>query len=229
MNRTRRLAIVVALVVAGCSGDDDGTAPSTSDTAFTSTVASAPPTVATTTPTTSLPETTTNPSTSTQPPTTSQTTTSTEPTTSGTNWRAIVQTLGRRRDDLYARPDVSRIREVCVDQSQCFDQLNTQVGDLANKGWRVVGADPYVVLDARVERFDGETLEDSFLVTVVAVVERPENAGRIVDSSGETVAEVEADSEPGFNSQGRVILARAGPRNDPWRLVSQERLREVPA
>jgi hypothetical protein len=80
-----------------------------------------------------------------------------------------------------------------------------------------------------VEKFDGETIETSLLVTVVAVVERPENGGRIVDAGGTTVANVEAETEVGFNSEGRYILARVGPSDDPWRLASQELVREVPA
>ena len=145
------------------------------------------------------------------------------------DFRVIVEDLGRRRQSLYAQPDVARIVEVCADDSQCFEQLNVQLGDLATKGWKVVEADPFTVLDARVEKFDGDTIETSLLVTIVAVVERPENGGRIVDAGGSTVANVEAETAVGFNSEGRYILARVGPVDDPWRLVSQELIREVPA
>jgi hypothetical protein len=145
------------------------------------------------------------------------------------DFRVIVEDLGRRRQSLYAQPDVARIDEVCADDSQCFEQLNVQLGDLATKGWKVVEADPFTVLDARVEKFDGDTIETSLLVTIVAVVERPENGGRIVDAGGNTVANVEAETAVGFNSEGRYILARVGPVDDPWRLVSQELIREVPA
>jgi hypothetical protein len=59
--------------------------------------------------------------------------------------------------------------------------------------------------------------------------DRPENGGRIIDAGGATVANVEAETEVGFNSEGRYILARVGPGDDPWRLASQELIREVPA
>jgi hypothetical protein len=224
MNRTGWLAIIVALIAIACSNDDDGTAPSSSVPPPSSASTSVATTVETTVVTTSSP-TTSTPST---PPTTATTTTpSTTP--AEDDWQAIVQTLGRRRDDLYAHPDVSRITDVCAEQSECFEQLQVQLSDLANKGWRVVDSDPYVVLDARLERFDGETLETSLLVTVIALVERPANAGRIVDSDGETVAEVEAETPVGVNTENRTILARTGRPTDPWRLVSQQRIREVPA
>ena len=80
-----------------------------------------------------------------------------------------------------------------------------------------------------VERFDGDTLETSLLVTVVAVIQRPAAAGTIVDSAGSTIAAVEPDTEPGFNARGRFLLGRVGPADDPWRFVSQDTLPEVPA
>jgi hypothetical protein len=141
----------------------------------------------------------------------------------------VVEVLGQRRQDLYAAPDVTRIPEVCGDASPCAEQLNVQIGDLADKGWRVEGADLFVVLDARVEQFDGDTLESSLLVTVVAVIERAADAGTIVDSNGTEVAAVEPGTEPGFNAQGRFLLGRVGPPDDPWRLISQDTLPEVPA
>jgi hypothetical protein len=217
--------LLVLAVLAGCSGDDDGDAtPSTSSAILSTSTTSS--TSSTTTST--IAPTTTN--------TSSTVTSSSAPTTASTSvpapsddFRAIVEDLGRRRQSLYAQPDVARIGEVCADDSQCFEQLNVQLGDLATKGWKVVEADPFTVLDARVEKFDGDTLETSLLVTVVAVVERPENGGRIVDAGGATIANVEAETEVGFNSEGRYILARVGPGDDPWRLASQELIREVPA
>lgn len=224
MKRLPGLLLVLA-VLAGCSGDDDGDATPSTSSAIPSTSTTTSSTSSTTTST--IAPTTTN---------TSSTVTSSAPTTASTSipapsgdFRAIVEDLGRRRQSLYAEPDVARIGEVCADDSQCFEQLSVQLGDLATKGWKVIEADPFTVLDARVEKFDGDTLETSLLVTVVAVVERPENGGRIVDAGGATVANVEAETEVGFNSEGRYILARVGPAEDPWRLASQELIREVPA
>ena len=149
---------------------------------------------------------------------------------SGTTGGLLVASASRAATSRsLAAPDTSRIPTVCGDQSQCADQLNVQIGDLANKGWKVNGADPYVVLSATVEKFDGADLETSLLVTVVAVIQRPAEAGTIVDSSGAVVADVEAQTTPGHNAQGRFLLARVGPAEDPWRLVSQDTLPEVPA
>jgi hypothetical protein len=224
--RMRSLMLATLVVVASCNADDD--AASTSSPAPTTTAAA---------PTTTAPETTTSSSGTTEAPTTSvpETTSRTTPTQPPTtvrgtaDWANVVQTLGQRRQDLYAAPDVNRIPQVCAEDSQCTEQLEVQIGDLASKGWHVQGADPYVVLDATVERFDGPTLEDSLLVTVVAVIQRQEESGTIVDSSGAVVADVENETRPGFNPRGRFLLGRAGPADDPWRFVSQDTLPAVPA
>jgi hypothetical protein len=224
------LAILVLAVVA-CSGDDDATSPTNVDT---STSIQPTTTAQVTTSTSGPPSPTSTTSTSPSTPTSTvdaTTSTSATPTSVGSDvdWLKVVENLAQRRQDLYADPDVSRITEVCADGSPCAEQLNVQIGDLAEKGWRVEGADPVVVLETRVEQFDGDTLDSSLLVTVVAVIERAENAGNIVDSSGSVVAAVEPGTGPGFNAQGRFLLGRVGPPEDPWRLVSQDTLPEVPA
>lgn len=224
------LAILVLAVVA-CSGDDDATSPTSLDTS----TSVEPTTSVQVTTSTSGPPSSSSTSTTTLAPTSSTsatTSTTTAPSTTvgaDADWLEIVENLAQRRQDLYAAPDISRIPEVCADGSPCAEQLNVQIGDLAEKGWRVEGADPVVVLETRVEQFDGETLDSSLLVTVVAVIERAENAGNIVDGSGSVVAAVEPGTEPGFNAQGRFLLGRVGPPQDPWRLVSQDTLPEVPA
>jgi hypothetical protein len=224
------LAILVLAVVA-CSGDDDATSPTSLDTS----TSVEPTTSVQVTTSTSGPPSSSSTSTTTLAPTSSTsatTSTTTAPSTTvgaDADWLEIVENLAQRRQDLYAAPDISRIPEVCADGSPCAEQLNVQIGDLAEKGWRVEGADPVVVLETRVEQFDGETLDSSLLVTVVAVIERAENAGNIVDGSGSVVAAVEPGTEPGFNAQGRFLLGRVGPPDDPWRLVSQDTLPEVPA
>ena len=226
----RRIFLVAALTISACSGDDaTNTTPAASQTSTTtvertSTSVQSTPTLTTGGPSTSV-STSTSSTSSTGPPATDPTTTI----AGDTDWLTVVQTLGQRRQDLYAGPDVSRIPEVCGDQSQCAEQLNVQIGDLANKGWKVVGADPYIVLEANVEKFDGDTLETSLLVTVVAVIQRPAEAGTIVDSNGSLIADVQAQTTPGHNAHGRFLLARVGPPDDPWRLVSQDTLPEVPA
>jgi hypothetical protein len=243
----RTIVLAILLTVAACSseGNTNDSQPPNSSAASSavSTTAAASSSITTTTagsaatststsapiPPTTVPATgaaTTPPPTSaTDPSTTVAATTSGGP----IDWISVIQTLGQRRQDLYASPDVTLIPEVCGDQSQCADQLNTQIGDLATKGWKVVGADPYVVLTASIEKFDGDTLEASLLVTVVAVIQRPAEAGTIVDSTGSLVANVQAQTAVGSNARGRFLLARVGPSEDPWRIVSQETLPEVPA
>lgn len=230
MNHRPVIATVLLVAVAACSGDDDAATTTSLDSS--TTVESTSTTVAPPTTTEAQPGT----STTVAPPTTivdtTTTSTSAAPTTtvdSDVDWREVVEILGQRRQDLYADPDLAGIPAVCGDESPCAEQLEVQIGDLANKGWRVDGADPFVVLDARVEQFDGDTLETSLIVTVVAVIERAADAGTIVDSAGAEVAAVEPGTEPGFNAQGRFLLGRVGPPEDPWRLISQDTLPEVPA
>jgi hypothetical protein len=241
----RPIIIAILLTVAACSSEGSANVshpPTSFDT---------PSTIPTTHPASSVTTTTadvapTSTSSSAKPSTTAPLTEVTDPVTEAApieqsttvvstsiggpiDWIAVVQTLGQRRQDLYAGPDVNLIPAVCGDQSQCADQLSTQISDLATKGWKVVGADPYVVLDANVEKFDGDTLDASLLVTVIAVIQRPAEAGTIVDSSGALVANVQAQTTPGHNASGRFLLARVGPPDDPWRIVSQDTLQEVPA
>jgi hypothetical protein len=222
--RSISLAVLLVLVTACSDGGGQSNPPDSSASPSTTV-----PVVSSPSSTSSITTTTVEASTSNATPATDVATTPPTTVAGATDWIVVLQTLGQRRQDLYAAPDTSRIPTVCGDQSQCADQLNVQIGDLANKGWKVNGADPYVVLSATVEKFDGGDLETSLLVTVVAVIQRPAEAGTIVDSSGAVVADVEAQTTPGHNAQGRFLLARVGPAEDPWRLVSQDTLPEVPA
>lgn len=231
MKRSLVYAIALMAALAACSGDDTAdptttlapTAASTSP-APTST---APP--STTSPTTTAPGTTvatTVGSVSTTAPTTSVA--STAP-AGEADWRLVLESLGRRRQDLYRAPDVTRIGEVCTDTGPCAEQLSVQLGDMASKGWHIEGGDPYTVLEAELEDFTGDTLETSDIVTVIAVVQRQAAGGTIVDAAGAVVAEVEADTDEGFNPQARITLARGGPAGDEWRIVDTARIRQVPA
>jgi len=221
MNHRPLYLALILLALASCSSDEGTERTTAVDTTTIDTAES-----------TSIPPDSTS---STQPSTSSDVTTAptsdvlTSTLGAEVDWREVIETLGQRRQDLYAAPDVSRILDVCGDGSPCAEQLNVQIGDLADKGWRVEGADPFTVLDARVEKFDNDSLETSLLVTVVAVIERTEIAGTIVDEAGTEVAAVEPETEPGFNAQGRFLLGRVGPPDDPWRLISQDTLPEVPA
>jgi hypothetical protein len=229
MKRTSALIVSLAILAASCSGDDDGNdTTSVSTTPVTTSAATDPPvtvstTMVATTATTPQP-TTTSGSTTAAPTTTPPTTISTDQ----TDWASVVQTLGQRRQDLYAAPDVSRIREVCAEDSPCAEQLDVQLADLSNKGWHVVDADRYTVVSAELEDFDGDSLETALVVTVVVVVQRPATGGSIVDSSGAVVAGIDPETEEGVNTENRTTLGRSGLPEDPWRIISQERIREVP-
>jgi hypothetical protein len=235
MKRSLLFAVALSVAIAACSGDDSAD-PTTSSVL---TVAPASPAPTTTIPTTTVPVTTvpviTAPATAvvtTAEPTTSPPTSTLPPTTVAigeTDWRLVLETLGRRRQEIYAAPDVSRVGEVCAADSECQVQLDAQIADMANKGWHVEGADPFTVLTATLEQFDGDTLEESLIVTVVGVVQRPENGGQVLDSSGAVVADVDAETSVGSNAQGRFLLARIGAPGDEWRIVRQEVLPEVPA
>lgn len=231
MNRISVLVVAIAMLVsAACTGDDEGadsttvtsepvTTPATTDSIAPTSTSSSSSTEPSSPPSTTSVTTTAAPTTSTPPATTSTTT---------TDWVSVVQTLGKRRQDLYAVPDVSRIPEVCAAESPCAEQLDVQLADLASKGWHVAGADPYAVVTAELEDFDGDSIETALVVTVVVVVQRPNSGGSIVDASGAVVAAVDPETADGVNTENRTTLGRAGPADDPWRIISQERIREVP-
>ncbi|MGE0304261.1 MAG: hypothetical protein AB7N61_14825 [Acidimicrobiia bacterium] len=234
---TRRFLILATLTVAvtACSGDDDTSATSTdvaSSTTSPSSSTSSSTSAPTMSPTSSTAPTSSAPSSTTAPTSSSPTSiASTAPLTTvegDIDWRAVVEALGQRRQELYAAPDVTRILEVCGDQTPCFEQLDAQIGDLANKGWHVEGASPYVVLDVRVEGFDGDSIETSNVLTLIVTVERPTAGGQILDASGEVVADVQPETPEGVNTENRTILGRSGPGGDEWRIISQERTGEVP-
>ena len=117
---------------------------------------------------------------------------------------------------------------MCAEESPCAEQLDVQLADLASKGWRVVDADPYTVVRAELEDFDGDSLDTALVVTVIVEVQRPANGGSIVDSSGAVVAGIDPETDEGVNTENRTTLGRSGPPEDPWRIISQERIREVP-
>lgn len=233
MKHPLTLAIVIAVAATACSGDDTADPTTTQSTSPPSTT-TAPSTVQSTTTTAATTEPSSTVATSTSSSTTESATTApstTNPTTvptGETDWRLVLETLGLRRQDLYRDPDVTRIGEVCTDTGPCAEQLEVQLGDLASKGWHIEGGDPYTVLEAELEDFTGDTLETSDIVTIIAVVQRPADGGRIVDASGEVIADVAAETPEGTNTRGRATLARVGPIEDPWRIVSQEQIGEVP-
>ena len=189
--------------------------------------------VATTT-TTTTPTTTVAPTTTTLAPTTTVASATGDSVLTGTDWAAIVQTLGQRRQDLYAQPstDPARIDEICAPaDGSCTRALAAQIPDLASKGWHVEGTDPYIVLPAEVvvENIEaGQTIETARFVTVVVTVQRQASAGSIVDGSGAVQANLEYDTPEGSNGRSRVTLARIAPGQE-WRLLDLVNAGTVPA
>ncbi len=220
-------SVAVALLLVTACNQSENTRPTPSPTASTTTqpATTAP---ATTPPTTAQP--TPSPTPTTAPATASTIAAPTTTVPAGTladDWLEVMQTLGARRQALYTDPDVAGIGGVCAASSQCFEQLDVQLGDMAEKGWKIEGADPFTVLSATIEKYDGATLDTSLLVTLIVTVQRPSLAGVIVDATGTEIAKIQPETEAGLNTESRAILARIGPDDDPWRLVSQDRLREV--
>jgi hypothetical protein len=224
MKQISVFVVSIAMFAAACSGDDGGGVDTTRVASATVTTPAATDPPASTSTAGGTTEPTPPPSTTTAAPTTAPATTS----TGQTDWASVVQTLGQRRQDLYAAPDVGRIPEVCAAESPCAEQLNVQLADLANKGWHVVDADPYAVIRAQLEDFDGDSVDAALVVTVVVVVQRPSSGGSIVDASGAVVAAVDPETAEGVNTENRTTLGRSGSADDPWRIISQERIREVP-
>lgn len=153
----------------------------------------------------------------------------------GSDWPAIVELLGRRRQALYAEPiaDEATYSTICalVDGGSCLEGLRTQIPSLVEQGLRVTDADPYVVLpgDVVVEDIEqGQTVETARIVTVVVTLQRSEHLGQLVDESGEVQAEISSDTPDGENSRSRTTLVRDVVGAE-WRVLDQSSAGTVPA
>lgn len=204
--------LVPAIVLAGCSGGDDVA----SSTTFAPPLTNPPlPTSATSdeqsddesTTTSSGPGDTTSPDTT--PDEGSTTTSSTVPATSapdGTtattqpdefDWVAIVQGLYDTLAEINSAPAIERIGDFCVSvESPCRERQGAQIESLVSDGWRVVDPVPIPVQSVEFETtVDGrEPLESTLVVLNVVVEPREGVVGTIVDSSGETLFEVEDET-----------------------------------
>ena len=153
----------------------------------------------------------------------------------GSDWPAIVELLGRRRQALYADPiaDEATYSTICapVDGGSCLEGLRTQIPSLVEQGLRVIDADPYVVLPGGVVVEDveqGQTVETARIVTVVVTLERSEHLGQLVDQSGEVQADISSDTPDGENSRSRTTLVRDTVGAE-WRILDQTSAGTVPA
>ena len=153
----------------------------------------------------------------------------------GSDWPAIVELLGRRRQALYADPiaDEATYSTICapVDGGSCLEGLRTQIPSLVEQGLRVIDADPYVVLPGGVVVEDveqGQTVETARIVTVVVTLERSEHLGQLVDQSGEVQADISSDTPDGENSRSRTTLVRDTVGAE-WRILDQSSAGTVPA
>ena len=59
--------------------------------------------------------------------------------------------------------------------------------------------------------------------------EKEKSGGQIVDANGTVVADVSTETPEGINTRGRTFLSRVGPPEDPWRIIDQQRIGDVPA
>ena len=117
----------------------------------------------------------------------------------------------------------------CVPRNPpCAEQLDVQLADLANKGWHVVDADPYTVVSAssRTSTATASTLHWSSRSFVE--VQRPANGARSSTRRVPWSRGIDPETDEGINTENRTTLGRSGPPEDPWRIISQERIREVP-
>ncbi len=213
----RRLAVVLlvpAMLVAGCSGDDDVASsttfapPETNPPLPTSSTmgevsgedaTTAPESADTTAPTTSAAVTT---STSSSMVTVTTNPDDTTPTTDPDefDWVAIVQGLYDTLDDINADPDVLRIDEFCVPvESPCRSAQGAQVEALVRDGWRVVDAVPIPVTSVALKTtVDGRPPAESTLVVLdVTIGPSDGSVGQIVDANGNVLFDIEADEDGG--------------------------------
>jgi hypothetical protein len=153
----------------------------------------------------------------------------------GSDWPAVVELLGRRRQALYADPiaDEATYSTICalVDGGSCLEGLRTQIPSLVEQGLRVIDADPYVVLPGGVVVEDveqGQTVETARVVTVVVTLERSEHFGQLVDESGEVQADISSDTSDGENARSRTTLVRDTVGAE-WRILDQSSAGTVPA
>jgi hypothetical protein len=224
MKYRRRLAAVTAVslsMLGACSDDDDSADPPSTSAQETVTESSpptsSPPTTSSTTTTTEVPTTT---AASTTPPT------STPSTIAPDDWEAILEGLARRRVELYAAPDVSRIGEYCAPDTDCATRLETQLSDAATKGQHIEGQQPFDVI-AIEQALVSEPSPAARVANVVFVI-APDNPppARLVDSAGNVVDEFVLNT-----SKSRVAFTLASWESDPalpWRVVLAETLGSVP-
>jgi len=153
----------------------------------------------------------------------------------GTDWPAIVEILGRRRQDLYSTPiaEDAGYSTICAatDGGSCLEGLRTQIPSLIEQGFRIVGADPYTVLpdDVAVEDVEeGQTVDTARIVTVVVTVRRSSNRGQLVNGAGDVQADITSDTPEGHNIRTRTTLVREAPGSE-WRILDQSAAGTVPA
>lgn len=222
MNRKRAITIAIAavLVITACSGDDTSEAPTTparveettppTDSTTTTTVEETTPTVAasTTTVLTLPPTTTTVPS--------PVTTIAGHP-----DWLAIVTGLSDKINEIMVNPQPERLGEVAVEGGDWASGPGSAIGNMAERGERVIGLEPNVVVSVEfVDKFDDRPIEDTTSVIVKVTTEAPDLVeAQIIDSNGDVVFDLVDDSEPGELSTAHWILGRT---DDGWRILSIE-------
>ncbi|MDJ0768367.1 MAG: hypothetical protein QNJ12_06215 [Ilumatobacter sp.] len=201
-------ALAVALVAAGCNGDDESTpttlAPQTNP-PITDSSSTVEPTVDTDAPastsTSATPPTTAPPPTTTEPEVVTVTSTSDVPPTTQPgepDWTAIIQGFYDTLDDIQAAPDSTRIDELCAPGSPCRNTLGAQIEALERDGWRVVDVSRTLVSDGALAGTpDDVPLSESQLAIVRAQLSSAGgDPGRIIDANGETLFDIDPSPLP---------------------------------
>lgn len=236
----RRLAVVLlvpAMLVAGCSGDDDVASSTTFAPPLTN-----PPLPTSPTPTSESPvgDTTTSVESddSTVPSTTpdegSSTTSATvtvttapDETTAATDpdefdWVAIVQGLSDVLVELQGDPDPERVTEFCFDsENDCQNIQGEAIRQFASEGWVTLDFPRSTILSAELN-LTAEDLPPSEAPFVVILVDKGAadfSSARVVDAAGDIVFEINSD---GAGGRSNWVLSR----NDDglWRVVSIQSL-----
>lgn len=214
--KLRPIVLMLGLVgsIAACNGDDTAQTTTTQASSTTSAVATtAPPT--TTASTTEAPTTTTaaSPPTTTVPTTEPPLTTDTPPpsgpptsypfplTESGQpDWVPIVQELLVTGTGLSLEPDVNRITDYCLENSDCYVDWLAYIDNLIADDAHAEGLVPDRVLSVEIGQAQGDRdpIETgaAVLTAHVEVVGNEEGA-RVADSNGDTLYVITREAQPG--------------------------------
>ncbi|MDW3212642.1 MAG: hypothetical protein R8G01_01490 [Ilumatobacteraceae bacterium] len=231
---------ILGIVVACSSGDDAGdpsttttTAPPATSSTVATTVASTSTAPSTADPTTTAPSATapatTEPTTPTTPAT-SPTTTSGPPTSypfpitdeGQPDWVLIAQELLVTGTGLSLEPDVDRITEYCLENSDCYVDWLAYIENLIADDAHAEGLVPDRVVSVEIGQAQGDRdpIETGAVVLTAQVeVVGNEEGARVADSNGNTLYVITREAQPGDVVEMSYFLG-LNPENE-WRVVQE--------